>query len=148
MVAAVLDAVPLAIAAGSKLAVLVDRCSAAGPVHIADVDLVLSAAAAQPFVGPVPAATGQHVGVIDQHSLVQFDSCLTLQRLSLPFWWQEVTRGVPTAFRWILLGLAACMSTSICVRVTATINTTTIIGIGIVIASICIRIAASSTGRT
>ncbi len=73
MVAAVLDAVPVAIAAGSELAVLVDHCSAAGHVELADVDLVLSAAAAaaEPFVGPVSAAIGQHVGVIDQHSLVQ-----------------------------------------------------------------------------
>ena len=95
MVPAVLDAVPLAIAAGSELGVLVDRRSAAGPVELADVDVdvVLSAAAAQPFVGPVSAATVQHVAMIDEHSLVQLDSPLTLQRLSLPFWWQEVTRG-------------------------------------------------------
>ena len=93
MVPAVLDAVPPATAAGSELGVLVDRRSAAGPVELADVDVVLSAAAAQPFVGPVSAALVQHVSVIDQHSLVQLDSPLTLQRLSLPFWWQEVTRG-------------------------------------------------------
>jgi len=94
VVAAVLDVVPPAIAAGSKLAVLVDCCSAAGPVQITDADLVLSAAAAaQPFVGLVSAAPGQHAGVIDQHSMIHFDSPLTLQRLSLPFCWQEVTRG-------------------------------------------------------
>ena len=102
MVPAVLDAVLPAIAAGPELAVL------AGPIELADVDVVLSAA--QPVVGPVSAATVQHAAVIDQHSLVQLDSPLTLQRLSLPFWWREVTRGLPTAFRMILLGLAACMS--------------------------------------
>ena len=87
MVAAVLDVVSLATAAVSELAVLVDHCSAAGPVQLAAVDLVLSAAAAaQPFGGLVSAATGQHAGVIDQHSLVLPSalSCLDWQHACPP----------------------------------------------------------------
>ena len=142
MVPAVLDAVLPAIAAGPELAVL------AGPIELADVDVVLSAA--QPVVGPVSAATVQHAAVIDQHSLVQLDSPLTLQRLSLPFWWREVTRGsaycLPHDPPWT--GSMHVPSIGVQVIITVFINTSHIVDTGIVIASICIRVTASSAGGT